>query len=603
MRDLQTPEWILDSEYPGLDSPEVQQDRQRVEELLETISSLSPGLVGAESLQIAQEMALLQKEAGILLYNLSSYAYLTRSTDIKNNAARELLEQLKKIQNRMEQALQPLEQYFMRAKDDVFEAFLAHPELRDSDFFYRHERSQHPYLLPLEQENLISGLEMDGYQAWGNLYTNLTGSIEWPIENEDGEIEKVGVARLLSWLGDSDEKLRRHAHEALDAAFGQHEESCAAILNSLAGWRLEVNRRRSHTQPAHFLGEALHSNRMQASSLDTMMQAVHGQRHLGQKALHLQAPLLGKTQLDVWDSQAPAPALDGNEQLISFPEAMDIIVAAFGEVDPSMGEFARMMQTNGWIDAAAQPHKTPGAFCSGFAKSRTPRVLMTYLGSQSNLITLAHELGHAFHSWVMRDMPYRETRYPMSLAETASTFAETVVRHYLLRQATTPAAQLAILWQEVASIPRFMLNIPVRYEFEKAFYTGRSQRSYSPDDFKQLMGATWRDWHGDGMHGSDDMFWATKLHFYIVSPSFYNFPYTFGYLFSQAIYAERGRRGDDFFAFYTALLRDTGRMSVEDLVAKHFEQPLDQPGIWEGCFHLLEHEYLQPFERLVKSLT
>lgn len=595
-QDLQAPEWDIDSEYPGLKSLALKQDRDKVKAWVDELGTLGAGLAGPEALATAQQMAGIQKQAQQLLANLLSYAYLKRSTDIKNHDARELLDALRKLGVKLEQALQPLDQFLLRADDATFAQFLAAPDLADSGFYYAQQRRNHARLLPLEQENLISGLEMDGFQAWSTLYTNLTGSIDYPLTNEDGQVETVGVARLISLLGDSSDLMRRRAYEGLNTVFTTHQEACAAILNAMAGWRLEMVERRSHTVPTHFLDGPLHLNRMERGTLDCMLSSVRERKALGQRAFGQMARVLGKTQLDPWDGQAPAPAAES--KLLSFPEAMDMIVAAFDEVDPSMGEFARMMQTKSWIDAAALPHKAPGAFCSGFIKSRTPRVLMTYLGSTSNLITLAHELGHAFHSWVMRDMPVRQTRYPMSLAETASTFAETVVRNYLLRQASSQDEKLAILWQEVSSIPRFTLNIPVRYEFEKRFYEGRSGYYFTPEDLRNLMRETWNDWHGDSVSAADEMFWATKLHFYISEPSFYNFPYTFGYLFSQGIYAERERRGDGFFGFYTELLRDTGRMSVEDLIQKHFGTSPEQPAFWEGCFGILEH-YMAEFDKLI----
>ncbi|PKL77314.1 MAG: oligoendopeptidase F [Candidatus Melainabacteria bacterium HGW-Melainabacteria-1] len=596
MQDLQTPEWDIDSEYPGLDSLALQQDRDKVKACVNELKALSAGLEGDDPLPTAQRMAVIQKQAQLLLYNLISYAYLKRSTNIKNHDARELLDGLRKLGVRLDQALQPLEQYLLRADDETFGRFLAAPELADSDFYYAQLRHTGARLLPLEQENLLSGLEMDGFQAWSTLYTNLTGSIDYVLKGEDDQPETVGVARLLALLGDRSDLMRRRAWEGLNEVFETHQEACAAILNAMAGWRLELCERRSHTAPTHFLDGPLHLNRMQRGSLDAMMGVVKERKALGQQAFDQMARVLGKPKLDPWDSQAPAPD-DGSAQLLNFNQAMDLIVDAFSEVDPSMGEFARMMQQKHWIDAAPLAHKAPGAFCSGFLKSRTPRVLMTYLGSQANLITLAHELGHAFHSWVMRDMPVRQTRYPMSLAETASTFAETVVRDYLLRHSRNPQEKLAILWQEVASIPRFTLNLPVRYEFERRFYEARPGYYFTPEDLRSLMRETWNDWHGESVSAADEMFWATKLHFYISEPSFYNFPYTFGYLFSQGIYAERAKRGEGFFGFYTELLRDTGRMDVEQLVQKHFGTSPQDPAFWTGCFSILEG-YLKDFETL-----
>ncbi|MBF2054147.1 MAG: M3 family oligoendopeptidase [Candidatus Sericytochromatia bacterium] len=601
MQNLQAPQWDIDSEYPALDSPELQAERQRVQALSQQLQALVPGLIGEDVLKTAQEMALLHKEASLLLGNLMSYTHLKRSTDLKNSAARALLEQLKKDAVQLEQGLQPLNQFLMHANDATFEAFLAHPDLADSHFYYRDQRINHQRVLPLEQENLLSSLELDGFQAWGNLYTNLTGSIDYDFEHEDGSRETLGVAGLLSLLSSGSETLRRRAYEGLNTVFATHEESCAAILNAMAGWRLELCQRRSHTVPTHFLSAPLHMNRMQQASLDQMIEAVGSQRALGHRALALQARVFGKERLDPWDTEAPLPELGHQTPPLSFPAAMDIIAEAFNTVDSSMGDFARLMQEQQWIDAAPLGHKTPGAFCSGFAKSRTPRVLLTWHGTQSNLITLAHELGHAFHSWVMRDMPYRETRYPMSLAETASTFAETVVRHHMLSQASSPAEKLAILWHEVAAVPRFGINIPVRYCFEKAFYEARAGRSFSPEDFCSLMADTWREWYGESISAPNERFWASKLHFYITQPSFYNFPYTFGYLFSQAIYAEQARQGEGFFDFYTALLRDTGRMPVEALVQKHFRRDVTEASFWDPCFDIMT-QYVDQFEALLSEL-
>ncbi len=599
MSEITAPQWELNSEYPGFESDAFTGDLTRVQELIKELNACAPGLAGDDALAEAQRMAVLQKEGDLLLYNLSSYAYLNRSTDLKNTEARKALDHLRKLGVKLTQSLQPLQQFVLRATDDVFADFLSAPELKDSVFYYQHQRELSSTLLPLPHENLVSGLQLDGHHAWGHLYTNLSGSIEHDIEHE-GQTRTVGVAHLLSMLSDKKEATRKVAYEGLHTVFGTHQETCAAILNALAGWRLEMCERRSHITPVDFMSAPLHSNRMRRGTLNTMIDTAREHRGLGQKMLKLQAQLLHKDTFAPWDDMAPAPELETTPPL-PFEKAMDIIVDAFNEVDPSMGQFARMMQEKQWIDAAPLPHKTPGAFCAGFPKSRTPRVLMTYLGSASNLTTLAHELGHAFHSWVMRDMPLRETRYPMCLAETASTFAETVVRNYMLRQAKTPEEKLPILWEEVSAIPRFLINLPVRYEFERTFYENRSQKAFTAEDFKTLMGDTWKEWYGDAMTDTNNMFWATKLHFYMAERSFYNFPYTFGYLFSQGIYAQREAKGSNFFGFYTDLLRDTGRMQVEPLVQKHFQLPLDTPVFWEQCIRILEN-YAHQFETLVQEI-
>jgi oligoendopeptidase F len=609
--DLHTPTWEMESEYAGLDALQLSDEQAqilRAIQELEMLSQVFREALGADLSEEAQtalvekawQVAVLEREAQLLLENQMSYAYMVWSTQARNQEAKNLLEKLKRLHAKLTQSTQPVDLFLLHTTDSVYAHFLSGEAVQNSHFQLRYGRKLSKRLLSLPEENLITSLSLDGPNAWSNLYSNITGSVSYELENERGQKETVGVARLQSLLGENSEPMRKKAFEGLNHVFAEHEESCAAILNALAGWRLELAQRRSHSEPVHFLDDPLHLNRMTRPTLDTMMQVVKEQKHLGQKSFHLMAQLLEKPRLDPWDVNASAPPFGHARKHISFPQAMDLIEEAFTAVNPEMGAFARMMADKKWIDAAPASNKTPGAYCSGFPRSRNPRVFMTYLGSYVDLVVLAHELGHAFHSWVMRDMPLEQTNYPMTLAETASTFAETVVRDFLIQRCQTPQEKLEILWQEISSIPRFTLNIPTRYEFEKRFYEQRAERSLSPQDFRALMSTVWQDWHGKSTSAADEMFWASKLHFYIVEPSFYNFPYTFGYLFSQGIYAEKERRGADFYQFYVDLLRDTGRMTAEDLVHKHLGLDLGESTFWLHCMKPMEQN-LSTFEQAVDS--
>ncbi len=607
--DLHTPSWEMESEYAGLDALQLAEEQEEIRlaiTVLEQHAQAFRSALGQELsadaartlVESAWEVYRVEKKADLLLDNQMSYAYMVWSTQARNQDAKTLLEKLKRLRAQLTQATQPVDLFLLHASDAVYQDYLSGEAVKNSLFQLRYGRRLNKRLLGLPEENLITSLSLDGPNAWSNLYSNITGSVSYEFENERGERETVGIARLQSLLGENSEVLRKKAYEGLNQVFAQHEESCAAILNSLAGWRLELGKRRSHTESVHFLDEPLHLNRISKPTLETMMQVVKEQKHLGQQAFHLMARLIDKPRLDPWDVNASSPAFGHARRHITFPQAMEMIEEAFNEVNPEMGAFARMMADKRWIDAAAAPNKTPGAYCSGFPRSRNPRVFMTYLGSSVDMIVLAHELGHAFHSWAMREMAQEQTHYPMTLAETASTFAETVVRNFLLQRCQTPAEKLEILWQEISSIPRFTLNIPTRYEFEKRFYEGRSERSYSPQDFRDLMRTVWNEWHGDSTSAADEMFWASKLHFYIVEPSFYNFPYTFGYLFSQGIYAEKEQRGADFYNFYVNLLQDTGRMTAEDLVQKHMGLDLGETTFWLHCLKPLAKN-LKAFELAV----
>lgn len=294
------------------------------------------------------------------------------------------------------------------------------------------------------------------------------------------------------------------------------------------------------------------------------------------------------------------PPLVGEASNYSFDEAIDIIKDAFSGVSQEMADFVDVMVKNGWIDAAPQETKRLGAYCTKFADSRTPLVFMTWGDSMSDVLTLAHELGHAFHNWVMRDMPLCTTRYPMTLAETASIFAENVVRDALLAKAKTKEDKIEMLWEELSSALALTINIPVRYEFEKAFYEQRSSKELGAEGLSELMRVTWEEWYGNSMSEADSLFWASKLHFSIPEVSFYNYPYLFGYLFSIGVYAQREAKGADFYGDYINLLRDTGTMRAEEVVQKHLQMDLTQETFWQQSLDRVSNQ-IDEFERLISE--
>lgn len=234
-------------------------------------------------------------------------------------------------------------------------------------------------------------------------------------------------------------------------------------------------------------------------------------------------------------------------------------------------------------------------YCTGFAKSRTPRVYLSdYNGGAQLLLTLAHELGHAFHSWQMRDMPRQQTSYPMNLAETASIFFETVVGNALLEQAETLEERFSILWGDAESVGAFLLNIPARYRFEEELNKRRSDGKLTASEIDGMMVSAWKRYYGDALSSIDKVgvFSQSKLHFYLTGISFYNWPYSFGYLFALGVYAKYEQLEDakSFPAMYRELLRDTGRMNAEDVIEKHLGGRIDEPEFWFNAIAVAERK-------------
>ncbi len=611
---IEGPSWDLASEYPAPDSNELEADLHALTALLDRIEALNPTLVevlpvaasldaasAAASVGVAQQIFKLSEQASPLLGNPLTYANCLLSVNAQNESAQVLQGRLQKFQKRYGELLEPWSEFLDLVTDDIVEAYLANPDVAVSAFAVRHGRERRHELLSLAEENLVSGLAQDGIHAWGRMYSQLSSTMTCDVQ-VGNELQSMGMAEAAGLLQKSEERVRRDAWRGINASWRAHEESCAAAINAIAGWRLELNRKRSKTRPVHFLDAPVHMNRLSRRTLDTLLDVTLEARPLARRATQAMARASGREQIGPWDMRAPAPPLGAEERPMPFDEAVSLIADAYGTVDGAMADFVRMMQREQWIEGTVSSRKRPGAYCTGFEKSRTPRVYMTYQGSTSDIITLAHELGHAFHSWVMRDLPDSQRSYGMSLAETASTFGETAVRDALLARAKNPRERFQIMWEEVVAISAFMLNIPARFSFEKAFYEQRDERPLRPAELEVLMSRAWQEWYGDACSEPDPMFWASKLHFFISGLSFYNFPYLFGYLFSMGVYLRRTTGGEGFYDRYVALLRDTGRMTAEQLARAHLDAALDVPTFWRDTIERLEPR-VTAFEEVVAALA
>lgn len=604
-----SPHWNLTIAYQDLNDPHILTDIQQIEQHIEQLHQLSAQLnspVAPEHelalSRVLQEAIQISEIATQKLATIYTFAVCYTSVDATNAAAKALHGRMAKLSSELAQAYSPYEHALTYADESLIAAVLQHEsgDVAGQAFGIAQLRKLADVMLPVEQEQLLAALEVEGRDAWGRLYDNLTGSLTVTLDTDSGQ-ETIGFSQAASLLYGSEFAKQEAAWRGIQNAMETHQESFASIVNGLAGWRLTEYAKRSYQRKMHFLEPALHESCIQAQTLDVMMAVAREQRHLGQKAGKLMAKVHGLEQMTPWNHLAAMPSLNGEKvQTYTFDQAIAVIKQAFAHVDPEMADFVQLMVDNGWIDAKPSANRRLGAYCTKLANTRTPLVFMTWGGSRSDLLTLAHELGHAFHNWVMRDMPLCQTRYPMTLAETASIFAENVVRDALLAQATTREEQLEMLWEELSSCYALTINIPVRFEFEQAFYEQRQQGELSAEQICDLMRQTWQTWYGDSMAGDDPYFWASKLHFSIAEVSFYNYPYLFGALFSSGVYAQREAKGAQFYPDYVALLRDTGSMMAEEVVEKHLGMDLTQPDFWRQSFARIAAK-IEQFEQLLQQ--
>ncbi|MGD8171272.1 M3 family oligoendopeptidase [Vibrio sp. TRT 21S02] len=594
---MTAPSWNLTVAYNDLCDEKIEQDIALIKQCIQL---LNQQVSNRRAVGVIQNAILTREAAGKLLSTINTFANCHASVDATAQDAKALIGRVAKLSSELNQSFTPFEDVLSHAEDDVIEEILNHDSGDVSGQAFQIEclRQQAETQLTVAEEQLLSAMQVDGRDAWGRMYDNLTGVLQVNVEQQDGTVESVGFSQAASVLYGTEFSQQEPTWRGIQKAMATHEQTFASVLNALAGWRLTEYQKRSSKKKVHFLDPSLHESRIEATTLDAMIRTTKENRHVGQKAGQLMAKVHGLDEMKPWNHLAGMPSAGKEAKVYDFDEAIALIKAAFAEVSQDMADFVDVMIEKGWIDAAPTPNRRLGAYCTKFAATRSPLVFMTWGGSRSDLLTLAHELGHAFHNWVMRDMPICQTRYPMTLAETASIFAENVVRDHMLNQAKSKEEKLEMLWEELSSCYALMVNIPVRFEFEKAFYEQREQGDLDASQLCQLMSNTWKAWYGESMSQPDPYFWASKLHFSISEVSFYNYPYLFGYLFSIGVYSQRAEKAERFYADYVDLLRDTGSMMAEDVVKKHLGMDLSGSEFWQQSIDTVKAK-IDEFEALL----
>lgn len=584
--------WDLDAFFPGGSRSEafasfLQDLDRRMEELARPLEALiarteaaaAPGTGAAGSLP-PQELDAWAgvvdglQDAGARLHQARAFVSCLTAQDVNDEPARLLEGRLTQMSASLRQLFIGLDRALVALPEAAWESLAQDPRLQPVRFTLEERRARAQELLPPREESLVASLAVDGYHGWGSLYDTVSGRIRIAVE-EDGETRELSVGQVFNRLQSPDRTVRESLWPRYEQAWQQEADLCAAALNHLGGFRLNLYRERGWTS---VLKEPLDNNRMSEASLNALWQAVEGAKEPLVAYLQRKARLLGVERLQWHDVGAPVGRVD---RRFTYDEAAAFIIQHFGAFSPELAEFARRAFEHRWIEAEDRPGKRAGGFCTSFPRSGESRIFTTFSGTPDNVSTLAHELGHAYHGHVLRDLPYMARHYPMNLAETASTFAERIVTDAALRQAASREERLALLDQQLQDAVSFLMNIHARFLFETRFYEARRRGPVAVPELNRMMEEAQRDAYRGVLGGYHPGFWASKLHFYLTGQPFYNFPYTFGYLFSTGLYARARQEGPAFAPRYVALLQDTGRMTVEELARRHLGVDLTQTAFWE----------------------
>ena len=462
---------------------------------------------------------------------------------------------------------------FRDVSDPVFTELVEDDRFSDMTLWLHELRRDAKRAMGDEAESLAVELNRDGLHAWGRMYSQLSGRLQVEMEI-DAETTTRSVAQAKNLLDSPRREVRQAAYDGLQRAWREAAPVCASALNSIRGTEQVLFKRRG----GDYLTRPLEGNRVQRSTVEAMLAAAAEFRPVLVRYLKAKAQLLGLERLEWYDLGAPVGA--ENEADIPYQEAQQFIVEQVADFSPKIADFCREALVNQWVEVEDRPAKRQGGYCTSLPVSKAFRIFMTYGGTNSGVTTLAHELGHGYHAMVLADLPMSESRVPMGLAETASTFLEALVEQASLKQADE-SQQLALLDDRLGRAATFLMNLPARFELETKMHERRAAGTLHEELLCEMTREVFEEAYGEGVASVDELFWASKLHFFITGLPFYNFPYTFGYLFSRAVYDHAIKAGSDAVKQIDALLLDTGRMTSEEVAQKHLGADLGDPSFWK----------------------
>ncbi|AJY73783.1 M3 family oligoendopeptidase [Paenibacillus beijingensis] len=576
--------WNLDSLYKGgsasaafeAELKGLEADTAKLVQSLQSAAGPAdeaPGSKGGTAEQLSEwtsaAQSILQR-----LRQAESFVGCLMAENVKDAAAGVLNGRVQTVMASFLSAMTRYDDRMSNTPDEQWEAWLQSAEAAPASFYLQERREAARDKMAPELEALAGQLAVDGYHGWGDHYNTIVSRAKFNVPGENGETKVLSAGQMNNRLSGGERSVRAEAFSEWEREWSEHADLCADTLNRIAGFRLKLYEQRGWSS---VLKEPLAINRMSEATLQAMWSAIEEGKPLLVKYLERKAELLGLDKLDWHDVEAP---ISSAARTVGYDEAAAFIRERFREFSPDLAAFTETAFTEGWIEAEDRAGKRPGGFCTSFPKSGETRIFMTYSGTASNVSTLAHELGHGYHQHVMNDLPPFAQEYAMNVAETASTFAEMIVADSALKAAADAEEKLALLEDKIQSAVSFFMNIHARFLFETRFYELRRQGTVTRQELCRLMEEAQREAFCNTLGEAHPHFWASKLHFYLTDVPFYNFPYTFGYLFSAGLYARSIREGASFAPKYVELLRDTGRMTVEELASKHLGVKLEEPGFW-----------------------
>ncbi len=566
--------WNLDRLYKGFDDPRYLADMETMKQLVQDMTDLAAALPGMEPIEGLRRGTQIQ-EAMTEVSLLYSYASLRSATDAKDTQPGSWMGRLMAIRSGAAAPTAVYNEWAM-ALPNLMELVCGDDYLKDYEYLFATKLENASHQLPSTAEAVMAKLSMSGGSAWGKLQGFLTSTV--PVHYR-GEVTNLSAIRNLAY--DADPQVRKDAYEAELVCYESIKEPVAHALNAIKLETISQCQLRGYADP---LTRTLINSEMKRETLDAMLEAMEEYSPKFWQYLKAKAKALGhKNGLPWYDLFAPMGAASTR---FTTEEAKAYLLKQFATFDDELTEMVRRAFDEAWIDFYPRSGKRGGAFCSGLRQLGESRILTNYDGMFTDVVTLAHELGHAFHNQCITGHRPLNQGYSMPVAETASTFNECVVMNAAIRSAADKEEKLALIESQLQDATQIICDIFSRYRFETMVFANREQQFMDADTLCDFMLTAQKQSYGDGLDHSclHPFMWVCKSHYY--GPTFYNFPYAFGGLFARGLYAQYEKEGAAFVPKYKKLLHTTPVASAED-TAKVAGIDLTDKGFWRAALQTI----------------
>ena len=548
--------WDLTVFYKDFDDPEFKDDLAR---LPKEIDAFTAAIAAPAEDEVEKLVSLVHQEEALsnLFERLSLMIELTLSVDANNKAANAAMAPLMRAVMGSSLASNAFSRY-LASLENLDAIIDADDKLKARAFALREAAEDAKHQLPEALEKPVLKMQLSGGEAFSQLRDKLDATL---LVDYDGKQIPLSAVRALAYDGDAD--TRRRAYEAELASYKKIELPMSFCLNNL---KAEGETMAALKGYKGVLDMALAHSRMDEKTLEAMWTAIREALPELREYFKAKGRLLGhENGLPFYDLFAP---VGQSTRTYTVEEARALLLDLFGKFCPEMGEMMRTAFDEGWIDMYPREGKSGGAFCSGYYAKNISRVMTNFAGSASDVSTLAHELGHAFNNRMLHHKPIMMTETPMPLAETASTFNETLLISQLLKTAT-PEEELTLLDSCLTEQTQTMVDIYSRFLFEQKVVAAQADHALDVDELKETMLWAQEQSYGDGLDPEyrHPYMWACKSHYYSTGVHFYNFPYAFGGLFARGLYARYEKEGEAFVPVYCDLLSRFGSDTIANVTA------------------------------------